>query len=471
MNKVQKWLMSRGINQETIDAFGLVIENDVLSFPYLRGSEAVYIKHRGPQKRFWASDGGTLRLYNLDRVLGSKNAVIVEGEMDALALHSAGIPIDRILSVPNGAPQEPGNLSRYKYILDAWQEGLSRELEVIIAVDNDKPGKALAKDLEMIFGPARCRIVTWPEDCKDANDVLVKHGPDVLYDTVTAAPPVHVDGLFRLSEIEEPEPMVTWEIGFPGIEGKIAMAPGTVSVVTGHPGHGKSAFFLQVMLNIAKIYGIKVALFSAEMPVKPQVRKQLRQYFWHRPENQLTDSEKAKADAFVDDHFVFLVPSAQEQTLNRIMDLFEVAAIRHGCRYLAVDPWNKLELDKPKDVSETDHIGKCLDGFITFARRYQVHVQIIAHPSKPNTPGRVEAPMLSDISGSKNWDNRVDQGFVVHRSRFYDDETKSRVTDCKLFMRKARFMELGFPCAINMTFDLNKQAYLCTDYPQAPIND
>jgi twinkle protein len=49
-------------------------------------------------------------LYGLDDVTGKAEIIIVEGEMDKLALNEAGF--DNVLSVPDGAPQraKEGNL-------------------------------------------------------------------------------------------------------------------------------------------------------------------------------------------------------------------------------------------------------------------------------------------------------------------------------------------------------------------------
>ena len=63
-----------------------------------------------------------------------------------------------------------------------------------------------------------------------------------------------------------------------------------------------------------------------------------------------------------------------------------------------------------------------------------------------------KAPELEDISGSKNWDNMVDQGFVVHRPTFFEDG--ERKTEAEFYQRKSRFDALGYPCQLKMDFDL-----------------
>jgi twinkle protein len=91
------------------------------------------------------------------------------------------------------------------------------------------------------------------------------------------------------------------------------------------------------------------------------------------------------------------------------------------------------------------------------------HVQILAHPAKMDGNRRGKAPELEDISGSKNWDNMVDQGFVVHRPELFDG--KERKTGAVLFQRKARFDELGYPCSLHLDFKPEIGKYVSTDYP------
>ena len=85
---------------------------------------------------------------------------------------------------------------------------------------------------------------------------------------------VPVDGIWTMSQIPEPAPLELWDC-FPEFESKIRIAPTTLSVVTGFPGHGKSHLFQQVWFNIARNYGIKVAIFSAETRLKPFIQEAL----------------------------------------------------------------------------------------------------------------------------------------------------------------------------------------------------
>jgi twinkle protein len=75
---------------------------------------------------------------------------------------------------------------------------------------------------------------------------------------------------------------------------------------------------------------------------------------------------------------------------------------------------------------------------------------------------RGDPASLEDISGSKHWDNMVDQGFVVHRPEIFDGT--NRKTEAVLYHRKARFEELGYPCKLALDYQISRGRYVSTDY-------
>ena len=205
-----------------------------------------------PDKYFVASGektGGSLKreFWNLDRVLKANPATvyIAEGETDVCALVEAGIPIDTVLGAHGGKDKptdgDPRELAGYAYVLEALEQGLKRAKRIVWCGDGDGPGLLLREDMVKIFGAARFYFVEWPEGIKDANQMLITDGAEALGELVRDGTlPWPVEGLFRLSELPEPSPMVLWEPGFPEWERKVMLAPRTLSVVTGHPGHGKA---------------------------------------------------------------------------------------------------------------------------------------------------------------------------------------------------------------------------------------
>ena len=130
---------------------------------------------------------------------------------------------------------------------------------------------------------------------------------------------------------------------------------------------------------------------------------------------------------------------------------------------MIIDPWNKLDSDRPDDLRETEWIGLCLDELMDFARDMGVHVQVIAHPAKAmHVSQRKTHPVLEDISGSKHWDNKADLGLSIHRPAVFKDG--QRKTEANLYVLKARYEELGYPCKLALDYDLLEGRFKATDY-------
>lgn len=468
----------RRISRETLERLGVASgtaffptlgrSSEAVFFPYVVGGERVNWKAASfPDKAFTSQKGGKLAFFNLDRVIGSETIYITEGEWDAASLVEAGIPETQVISVPNGAREhkaEDDETPRgYGYVEEALKMGLGRAKRFVFCGDMDGPGFALRQDMARILGAARFWFVEWPDGCKDANDLLRSDGHDAVRDLVTnGALPWPVDGLYRLDEIPEPPPMTLWDPGFPEWEGKVRLAPGTMSVVTGHPGHGKTHLWAQIWFQVVRRHQVTACIASFETRVKPHHRRILRTLYTGKLEKDMGQAEARRADDWIRERYLWLRHPDQRPTLDWVLDMAEVAVVRHGAKILQIDPWNRLEGARPSGESETDYIGRCLTSLYVFAQDMDCHVQVLAHPAKMDQQRRGKAPGLEDIAGSKHWENRVDQGFVVHRPRVFEDG--QRQTEAVLFHRKVRFDELGYDCKLNLELDLMQGRYVSTDY-------
>ena len=405
-----------------------------------------------------AGGGFKPSFWNLEAVLEAKpgTVYITEGEMDAVALVETGIPACQVLSVPNGAPSQAAHdpLSRgYAYVQDALKAGLGAVKRFVWCGDADEPGNALRADYVRILGAARFMYVNWPEGVKDPGDMLLRGG---LLECVTAALPWPQEGLFKLSDIPTPPPLTIWTPDL--FEGLVHLAPKTLSLVTGNPGHGKTICFGQIWYEIAKKYNILCCIASFETRPKPHIRRQLRTLLTGRLENELSEAECAQCDSWIDDHYLFLIHPEQRPSLEWILETAETAIIRHGAKVIQVDPWNRLEASRARDETETEYVLRCLRALYVFANDMNCHVQIVAHPSKVEGPRRGTPPVLEDVAGSKHWDNIIDAGYVVHRPRMF--EGMERKTETDFYCRKTRFEELGYPVKIPLNYDLNTRSFV-----------
>ena len=465
-----KWaemLKARGISLETAERNGLAVQHvyspasggyvDALCFPYMRDGELINIKYRGPDKTFWQVKGAEKILYGLDDVVGEEEVILVEGEMDKLALEEAGFK--NVVSVPDGAPGKvrdgptpaPEEDKKYEYLWNcrAQLDSISR---FVIAADSDGPGQALSEELARRLGKERCWKVSWPEGCKDANEALQKEGVDTVRECLTTAEGFPLRGLFRFSEFA-PEIEAYFNMstanelrgvstGWRNIDNHYRIVPGELTVVTGVPNSGKSEWVDALMCNLAVQHGWSFALCSLENKVHEHARKLVEKYVgepWF--EGKYSKAPRMNPDTmrtgmkWLNDHFVLVRHEDDElPSVDWILGLARAAVLRHGIRGLLIDPYNELDHKRPTGQTETEYVSQMLTRIKRFAQHYDVHVRFVAHPRQLHN-WKGECPGLYDISGSAHFINKCDNGIVVHRNR---DEKLGSLREVTINVQKVR---------------------------------
>jgi twinkle protein len=429
-----------------------------IAFPYFRDGELVNIKFRALDQKAFAQVRGAERiLYGLDDIADVKSAIIVEGELDKLALEEAGIR--NVVSVPDGAPKavkagEPDpDDAKFSYI-PACAEYLERLDRIILAVDNDEPGLALAEELARRLGKERCWRVRWPVSgdapCKDANESLLMHGAEVLRECIDLAEPYPITGLVSILDFTD-ETFALYRdgrkrglsTGWSSLDEYMTIRPGELTILTGVPSSGKSEFLDALAVNLAVAHGWRFAMCSFENPPAEHITKLTEKYsglpFWDGPSRRMSETNLQRAMEWIADHFMLIRFDDEAPTIEAILEKARVAVMRHGIRGLVIDPYNEVEHRRPSNMTETEYVSQLLGKVKRFAQHHAVHVWFVAHPAKMQREngGSRPVPTLYDISGSANWVNKADVGIVVHRDPD-KDPTRTEVQ-----VRKVRFKEVG----------------------------
>jgi twinkle protein len=466
------WLHARGISDAVAARFrlsnGMIYmpqleaEVDAIVWPYFRGGELVNCKYRDRDKNFRMAAGAQRVLYGLDEIENTR-LVWVEGEMDRLSVEEAGI--GSCVSVPDGAPAITAKnySTKFDYI-DAAADRLALVRKHILAVDADAPGQRLQEELIRRLGVEKCHVVTWPEGCKDANDVLVKHGAEILRQLIEAARPCPVAGVFSVADVAdsvradyEQGVLAGKSTGWPVVDALYTVREGEWTVVTGIPGSGKSEWLDALMVNLADLHGWRFAVCSPEnQPIQQHVEKLLEKVtgkpFNLGPSGRMSPDDREWAMSWVGDRVHFVLP--ERPTIAEILEKTAVLVGRYGIKGLIVDPWNELETSRPSGMSETEHISHSLTTFRQFARRHGVHVWLVAHPAKltKGLDGKYPVPTPYDISGSAHWRNKADNAITIHREIGGSAEVQVHV-------QKIRFKVVGRVGACKLKYDIVSGRY------------
>jgi twinkle protein len=435
-----EWFHNRGISEEVVAAHAIGLttryfssKDDVpsIQFPYYFNGEVVNVKYRSLEgKHFSQEKGGLKVLYGIDKLLAGATAVIVEGECDVLAIECAEISC--AVSVPDGAPAPGSKCSDLKFeYLQNCKAQLDKLTKIIIAVDNDAAGKTLEAELIRRLGPDRCWRVTWPEGCKDANDVLLKYGKDELRRCIDEAKPMPIEGVITgadlvddLVNLYQNGTTKGLSTGIPGLDRLYLPRPGELSIVYGIPMRGKSTFVETVLVSMAKLHGWSFAVCSPEsQPPQKHMSKFVEKYiglpFEWRNGSRMNTRQMAEGVDWFHEHFYLIAPP-EMVTPDYVLGKAEELVRKNGIRGLLMDPWNEFTHTMPFNAREDQYLAGILGKIRRFAERTGVHVWIVTHPpkvernkDKRDGPYPIIGPY--EIAGGAMFHNKANHMVSVHR--------------------------------------------------------
>jgi len=461
----------RKISNNTLLRFGITeakewmpqYEREVttICFNYLRDGELINIKFRGPKKSFKMAKDAELIFYNLDAIKDEKECVIVEGEIDCLSVHEAGI--FNVVSVPNGASRGSQKL---EYLDNCWKYFESKE-RIVLAVDGDEAGESLRAELIRRLGKDKCFTVEYPEGCKDLNEVLVKYGAVHVKTAINNAAELPIEGIKSMAEMYTT--VTDWYLkGYPkgaaaGIDGfdhMLTFVPGQLTIVTGIPGHGKDEFLNFIMASLSKnqgwTWGICGFEETPEETVTKIAEKLTGKCFDVRTDKtkRISREEYESSVDLIDKYFFFINPDDIETDVESLIAKGEELVRKKGIKGFYLNPWNWIDHSRSGFLSETEYVSLTLSKIIKFAKRCQVHVFLLAHTTKmyKDKSGKYEVPTLYSISGSAHFFNKAHNGITVYR------DYSTNVVD--VYVQKVKQSWLGKTGFSTYNFDTLTRQYI-----------
>ncbi len=251
------------------------------------------------------------------------------------------------------------------------------------------------------------------------------------------------------------------------------------TLISGIPSHGKTALLDGLMLNLARSKQWRFAVFSAEnLPHERHVADLMAQYIG-RPfgPGMRTRISKAEFEAgmqFLDAYFTFLNPPQDACTIDRILELADMlTGTPEGLQGLVIDPWNELDHSRPPSLNETEYVSRALTKIRRFARDHEVHVFLVAHPTKLQRIKTVNrdgaevsvypVPTPYDVSGSAHFRNKADNCLCVWR------DVADPGYGADIHVQKIRFREIGQVGICHMGYDLPTNALIDSLAPRRPF--
>jgi twinkle protein len=416
------YMERRGISEEVTKRYNLTVQSkneNVLVFPFYDENDQLqfvkyrkmdYDKAKDSAKEWCEADCKTI-LFGINHCdPGNETLVITEGQIDSLSLAEAGIA--NAVSVPTGA-------KGFTWVPHCW-DFLKKFKTLIVFGDYENGHITLLEELSQRFDGTIKHIQF--EDylgCKDANEILLKHGRQALVDAVGRAVLVEHPKIKSLADVERVDlgQMERFPTGFTSLDRILGgFHFGQLILLTGERGEGKSTlasqfgtlavsagynvfFYSGELLNWylknwfdLQVAGIKhinrkvstygFASYTIDAQVIPSMEK------WYRDKVYIYDNN-------------ILADKSEEDTL---LGILEVAIKQYGCRVLIIDNLMTAMVDDTA-VDQYRQQTIFVNALAKMAKQYNVVIFLIAHPRKKQ--GLVGFDN-DDVAGSSNITNLVD---------------------------------------------------------------
>lgn len=443
-SKVYAYFEQRKISRETLDAldvrqdsegnavFNYYDTNDVLTMVKYKPSHKV----QHGQAKCWCqqnSDTAPL-LFNMNRINVNSPLLICEGEPDCLSAIEAGFK--NAVSVPLGS----SNL----HWIDENLEWLDQFESIIICADNDDAGVKMQKECVPRLGSWRTKVVDIPaipignteRVTKDLNEILYVCGKDKVLELILDAKDSPVPSVADLSDVEptEYEDVDGVTTGLKAIDDELMrLFFGTLTIVSGQPGSGKSSLLTQLACNSLD-NDIGTWLFSGELP--NGVEKSWFNYIFAGPRN-ITDAISRRGNPYKKISTTTLAEINKtykgrwhiyrddyDNTLDKLIASMTDTVRKYGARCLILDNFMRIDTETSEEElrSQTDTIKKLIE----FAKKYQVAVILVCHPRKMDAGTNVG---IYDIAGTSNIVNLAHRTIGLRRVTDAERENAAKYSE------------------------------------------
>lgn len=430
-----RYLESRGISEEVAKKYEITVQTshpNILVFPFYDEKGVLqFVKYRKTDfdkakdaNKEWCEASTKPILFGMKQCDDSFDTlVMVEGQLDSLAVATAGIP--NAVSVPTGA-------KGFTWIPYCW-DWLCKWKKIIVFGDFEKGSISLLDELAKRL---KYRVEHVKEDnykdCKDANEILLKYGAQQVRKCVEESVKLPIDNVIDLADVKELDPYSIEKIptGIADVDNLLCggIPFGVVTIVTGKSGKGKSTFVGQIITR-ALNKGDNVFVYSGEMPnylfknaidfqiagpanvveedrrdyVKRYVRKSAKDKIveWYRGKCMLYDRTMVKDE--------------DTDLLNTI----ERMIVSQNVRVIVIDNLmtmiNKTRVKGSKLEAQSE-VSNALEDM---ARFYNVCIILVAHKRKDS--GIDDEDMDDSIRGDSDIVNSA--GVIIHYNVNKDENT------------------------------------------------
>lgn len=264
-------LSDRGITEDTAKKFGVKIVTDTQGkvlqhvYPYFTSNEITASKTRYVDQKYFSWKGTPSNTGLFGQQVAPKNGkfiTIVEGECDAMAAYELLGSKWPVVSIKSGAAGAVKDVKESLEFLEGYET-------VVLAFDNDKPGRQASRQVARILKPGSARIMTLPNGFKDPNEMLRKNAHSAFIKSFWEAKIYTPSGVLNVSDSREKfksrEKREAVPYPWRGLNDKLyGLRQGELVTLTGGTGLGKSSVTREIEHWLIKTTKHNVGIISLE---------------------------------------------------------------------------------------------------------------------------------------------------------------------------------------------------------------
>ena len=429
---------------------------------YWRDGElaAQHVRHQKPKDFRWRGDASieTLPLYGQWLWNGQgKRVVVTEGEIDCLTISMLFKNRWPVVSLPSGVQSSESSIR-------ANLEFLSGYDEVVLAFDNDEPGRLYAEKCAEILPPGKVKIARFP--LKDANAMLLANkGADALA-CIYEARSYQPDGILHASDITDgdvqAQTMWTWPWDCL-TRSLMGMRSGEMTLIASGTGSGKSTVVREMAYHHVT-RGRKVGMLMLEEAPKEtlddlvalKINKPVRQIRAARelnailqaegqggldfgyPDN-LTEEEYDAARQWFSKTGLYVYDHHGSNEFGNILARVEYLAAGLCCDMIFVDHVTAVVAGIDHSGSERESIDHIMRTFRAIVERTGCHIVVISQLNRLDGKAAEEGGQISmkNLRGSGSLGSVPNNVLAIERDQQAEDPDERRLI--KVRSLKGRF--------------------------------
>ena len=429
-----EYLAKRGISSEIAKKYEITIKqetNNILVFPfYDEKGELQFIKYRKTdfdkekdKNKEWCEKYCKPILFGMKQCNEKfDRLVLTEGQLDSLSVAEAGI--ENAVSVPTGA-------NGFTWIPYCW-DWLTKFEEIVVFGDCEKGKITLLDDISKRF-PNKVKHVREADylECKDANEILLKHGPDAVKKAVENAIALPVNKVLSLADVENVNifELQKLKTGLKELDDTLygGIPFGIVCLVAGKRGDGKSTLTSQIMGQAVE-QGYNTFAYSGELPnylykswfdfqiagrnhiTENNKDGRINRFITNPNQKLINDWYREKA--FIYDNRI-VEDDEQEDLLKTITQ----AIMQYGIKVILIDNlMTAMYIDEKQGSDKYDQQGRFVRALTKIALQYDCLILLVAHRRKNS----FTTDANDEVSGSGDITNLA--GMVLSYDRGTDKE-------------------------------------------------